>query len=302
MADIQMRFNRDMLVLSAPVTTALSKQGVNVEKDLEFTSLLEPDSIQDVFRLEKSAGATVLVAATRNMTPAALAQRNMEERASELSTAALQVAQALKPQHLLVELAPCGLPLDASSKDSLLENKDQFVRAGQVFEKNAFDAYFLNDFENITALKCALMGLRQVSDRPIFASVALDAQGNLPSQGTQEPNTLEEAVEVMEEFGASVVGFSTGAPLDTACALAQRAAHATALPLLVQLNVARKDPKQGAATSENPYYCADTMVNAALRLRKAGVQFLRAVGNASPAYTGALAATLSGLDVVCEPA
>ena len=34
-----------------------------------------------------------------------------------------------------------------------------------------------------------------------------------------------------------------------------------------------------------------------MRLRASGVQFLRATGAATPAYTGALAATTAGLDV-----
>lgn len=293
MADIQMRFHRDMLVLGSSVASSLVRQGVDVSRDLEFMNLIEPDSVFDVMRMEIAAGAQVLVAATRNMTPAQLTQRNMEDRAFELSVAALTVAEKLHPQHVLVELAPCGLPLDASSKASLLEHKDQFVQAARVFEKSAFDAYFLNEFEDTVALKCALMGIRQVSDRPVFASVAVDAQGLLPRRGT-----LEEAVATMEEFGASVAGFSTRAGLEDACSLAHRSAQATDLPLLVQLDVACKNPKQGEATKENPYYCADTMVQAASRLRAQGVQFLRAVGDASPAYTGALAATVSGFDVV----
>ena len=42
---------------------------------------------------------------------------------------------------------------------------------------------------------------------------------------------------------------------------------------------------------------ADAVVDAAVRLRASGVQFLRATGAATPAYTGALAATTAGLDV-----
>ena len=44
-------------------------------------------------------------------------------------------------------------------------------------------------------------------------------------------------------------------------------------------------------------YTPDTMANAAVKLYGAGVQFLRATGEATPAYTGALAATVMGLDV-----
>ena len=101
----------------------------------------------------------------------------------------------------------------------------------------------------------------------------------------------------MAEFGASVAGFECAAPESDVVAVARRAAGACDLPLAVQLEVLRRDPKQGAASEENPYYCADTMVSAALALRAAGVQFLRATGDASPAYTGALAAAVMGLDV-----
>ena len=292
MADIQMRFHREMLVMNSSVAAALVRQGVDVDRDLEFMNLIEPDTVRDILRMELAAGAPVLVLGTRNMTPAQLARRNMEDKAFELSVAALTVAASLKPQHVLVEIAPCGLPLDVSSKASLVEHKNQYVEAARVFEKSQFDAYLLNDFDDVVALKCALMGLRQVSDRPAFASVNVDARGGM------RRGTLEEAVAVMVEYGASVAGFCTGAPLDDACALVRAAAAATDLPLLVQLDVAEKNPKQGISTPENPYYCADTMVEAAPRLRAEGAQFLRAVGDASPAYTGALAATMFGFDVI----
>ena len=69
------------------------------------------------------------------------------------------------------------------------------------------------------------------------------------------------------------------------------------LCLLAQLVVTDRDPKQQAPTPENSYYCADTMMGAAAVLRSAGVQFLRAAGDATPAYTGVLAAAVAGQDV-----
>ena len=67
--------------------------------------------------------------------------------------------------------------------------------------------------------------------------------------------------------------------------------------MLVQLEVAARDVRAQGPTEENPYYAPDTMMPAADALRRAGVQFLRAVGDATPAYTGALVATTMGLDV-----
>ena len=63
-------------------------------------------------------------------------------------------------------------------------------------------------------------------------------------------------------------------------------------------SVAEHAPKQGVATDANPYYAPETMVAAGAALRQAGVQFLRAGGDATAAYTGVLAVTMHGLDVM----
>lgn len=293
MPDIALRFDKDMLVVSAPVSAALARQGVDVDRDLELMTVLEPDSIQEAMRLESMAGAQCLATSTAGITPARMAQVGMEDRAQDVARASLEVLRPLKPQHVLVEIGPCGLPLDASSKASLNENRDQYARAARLFEGEQFDAFFLNGFTTASDLLCALMGVRQVSDMPAFASVDVLADGTLASGR----GTLEEACAIMGEYGASVAGFSTACGIGDACALAKRAEAACDLPILVQLAVAEHKPKQGGPTDANPYYCPDAVVDAAVRLRASGVQFLRATGAATPAYTGALAATTAGLDV-----
>lgn len=293
MPDIALRFDKDMLVVSAPVSAALARQGVDVDRDLELMTVLEPDSIQEAMRLESMAGAQCLVTTTAGITPARMAQVGMEDRAQDVARASLEVLRPLKPQHVLVEIGPCGLPLDASSKASLNENRDQYARAARLFAGEQFDAFFLNGFTTASDLLCALMGVRQVSDMPAFASVDVLADGTLASGR----GTLEEACSIMGEYGASVAGFSTACGIEDACALVKRAEATCDLPVLVQLSVFEHKPKQGGPTDANPYYCPDTVVDAAVRLRASGVQFLRATGAATPAYTGALAATTAGLDV-----
>lgn len=294
MPDIAMRFNRDMLVLSAPLRATLARQGMDAQHDLEYYLLVEPEAVRDALRMEKVAGAQCLVAATEDITPARLAHHDLRDRGTEVALAALNAMRPLKPQHLLAQIGPCGLPLDGSSKASLNENRAQYAAAVRAFEGQELDALLLGSFARVDDLKCALMGARQATDVPLFASVEVDGDGALASGR----GTLEDALAVMEEFEASVAGFETAAGLAQATAVAKRAAAACGLPLLAQLQVARRDPRQGEATAENPYYCADTMVEAAVALRAAGVQFLRATGDASPAYTGALAAASAGFDVV----
>lgn len=295
MPDISLRFHKDMLVLSSPASSAFERLGVDVRRDLEMTMLLEPETLEDVHKLEAMAGAQCMVAATGTLTPARLAHGGMEASAAELARIALAAVRTQKPQHVLVELKPCGLPLDPSSKTSLMENRDQYLRFARLFEGEQFDAFLLSGFGTCADLKCALMGLRKGSDAPVMAVVDVAADGALSASRGRE--TLEDAVAVMEELGASVVGFATSAGQEEACALATRAARATTLPLLVQLDVLRRDVRQQGPTAENPYYCADSMMSAADALCQEGVQFLRAAGDATPAYTGALVATTIGSDV-----
>ena len=115
MPDITLRFHKDMLVLSSPVAVVLARQGFDVEHDLEFANLVEPEAVRDALRLNKMAGAQCLVANTEGIAPARLAHRGMEDRAAEIVRTGLSLARELKSQHVLVEIGPCGLPLDVAT-------------------------------------------------------------------------------------------------------------------------------------------------------------------------------------------
>lgn len=340
MPDIQLRFHKDMLVLSASIDAALSRQGIDAARDRQYLNLMEPDAITDALRMEQMAGAQCLVTATEDITQARLAHVRMEGDARTLAHAAVQAVAELKPQHILAEIGPCGLPLDASSKSSLNENRNQYADAARLFQDEPIDALFLNGFTRIDDLKCALMGVRQVCDLPVFASVALgdtpldpvSAAGRAqtpddavladleklmlggyelaePERATGIPaaraglavDKWPEAVSVMADLGASVVGFETAEPAFKAVAYAQQAARITDLPLLAQLRVT-VEPTARQSASLVPLedileYTPDTMAPAAVKLYGAGVQFLRATGLATSSFTGALAATVFGLDV-----
>lgn len=294
MPDIEMRFNRDMLVFSAPIDEALSRQGVDIEKDREFISLIEPEAVRNVYQMESVAGAQCLVTNTAGITAARLAHVNMEDRAAELIEASLAVVRSLRPQHIIAEIGPTYLPIDASSASSLKQNRDQYACAARAFGPDRIDALFLNGMVSLADVQCALMGVRMVYDGPVFASVDVDGSGRIVGRD----QSVEEAFGLMAEYGADVVGVATAAPIDETVEIARRARSAFDGPVLVQLAVCKNNPRQGAPTAENPYYCPDVMIEAATRLRGAGVQFLRATGNAASPYTSALVAASAGFDVV----
>lgn len=293
MPDIQMRFFKDMLVLAGPVEAVLEQRGFDIPRDMPYLLTMEPETIEDAVRSVAMTGAQCLVAPTAGITPARLAHVRMRDEAPHIAAAAVAAVRERKPQHILAEIGPCGLPLDPSSKSSLNENRAQYAQAARALADQSLDAIFLNGFTRLADLKCALMGIAQASSLPVFASVRVvggtldDGHGNTP---------LADAFAVMADLGAAVIGFETAEPVDAAVKYARQAV-AFGLPVLAQLRVRERAPKQGGPTEENPYYCADAVEQAAVALYGAGVQFLRATGAATPAYAGALCATVSGLDV-----
>ncbi len=300
MADIQLRLGKDMLVLTTSAYHQLEQQGADAERDTSLTLLVEPEVIEDIYKLEALCGVQCAVAPTAQMTPARLAHTGLEAQEEVLVRQAMEVAAAGSFQHVLVEIGPCGLPLDASSKASLLENRDQYARAAKLFANFEFDAFFLNGFSRIADLKCALMGVAKVSDVPVIASVDVNAEGMLASFqrfGICVDETIEEAAHVAVDLGAMAFGFCTDAAGEDAAALADRIVRTTSLPVMAQLFV--HNAGEGACAA--PYEDADAIVEAAELLRASGVQFLRACGSAPAAYAGALVAATEALDVVTAP-
>ena len=301
-ADIKLRFHKDMLVLSAPLDYVLARQGVSMPNDYEFISLLEPEMAQDALRLEALAGAQCLVTATEGICPARLAHMRMEQSASDIAAAAIASAQAHSPQHIICEIGPCELPLDPSSKVSLKQSQDQYEAAARACGTEAFDAILLNGMRGVADMRCAIQGVRKVYDGPLFASFDRDELDNLP---------LEEALAAMlgepgadADAQADVIGFRSAAAPDVLCDTVRAMASLTDVPILAQISVKaptdaeKKRASLGGPIEGNPYPLPDALADAALALRKAGAQFLRACGEATPAYTGALCMATMGCDCI----
>ena len=87
MPDIQMRFNKDMLVLSTPLDYQLASQGFD-PSDREYVVLCEPELIEEAFKLEKSIDVPCFVTPTEGITEARLAYARFEGRAEEMASIA----------------------------------------------------------------------------------------------------------------------------------------------------------------------------------------------------------------------
>ena len=110
MADLALRFGKDMLVVSSPIQEALRRAGIESVCDQALALLVEPETIEEAYRMETVAGPQCMVTPVADFTPARLVAVGAEGKGEALAEAALAVMAEFKPQHTLVEIAPCGLP------------------------------------------------------------------------------------------------------------------------------------------------------------------------------------------------
>ena len=261
MPDIQLRFHRDMLVLSSPIAPVLARQGFELDGDVEYATLMEPEAVEDALRLNLMAGVQCLVTETAGMTPARLAHRGMAERLPELARAAVSCAAKLRPQHVLVELGPCGLPLDASSKASLNENRDQYARAARAFEGLSLDGFFLNGFSSPSDLKCALWVCARSAALPVFASVNAGRRHVGRRSATASMRRLTMAG-VRGERGRLLHAGPRRASL-RACAAGGEAAR-----LCSRSRRRGAQPWSASGDAGNPHHRPDVMMEASQQLRR----------------------------------
>lgn len=294
MADIQMRFHKDMLVLSTSFDRAFVQQGFDPKREEAYIDLCEPELIEQAYQLEKMIDTPCFCTATECITNARLAHEKFEGQGAELASLAWELVREPNPQHTIATIGPTGLPLDESSAPSLKASRKQYQDAVGELAAHPFDALYFSGFTNGYDAQCALIGARAVYDGPLFLSYELTDEGELPSNS----HSLADAVRLADEYGADVIGIVCGARLENLETFVATLREATDKPLLVELQVRELIERALNPDRDNPYYSPDTMVEAATKLHRWGVQFVRAGGMASPAYTGALVATLAGLDVV----
>lgn len=292
MPDIALRFNKDMLVLSTPIDYQLKAQGFDGPGDREYVALCEPDLIEEAYKLESIMETPCFVTATEGITRAHLAFSRFEKQAGEIARIAYEVASEFKPQHIIAAIAPTGLPLDPSMESSVNQSIDQYGQACRELGKYPFDAIFFSGFTNLVDAQCALRGAHENFEGPVFITLVPDEAGNL-----QNEVSLAEAAAECEALGADVIGVHSGADPKSLGEFVRSIKQVTFLPILVDFEIRNSGRRLLEPTPEIPYPTSDALFTAACVLQQEGVQFFRASGSATPAYTGALCAAVLGNDV-----
>ena len=168
MADLNLRLGLDVLTIAENARNILLQAGLDVDADANVTLAIEPEVVENAIAEDLRTGAQCVVTNVINFNPSALRKMKALDEAETLAKKSAAMTQNKQVQHPLVRIFPSELPLDPTSKQSLNEHADEYKFVAKLFNKLPIDGFLLHGFENETEIKCALIGIRKVSDKTII--------------------------------------------------------------------------------------------------------------------------------------
>ncbi len=225
------------LIIDGAMGSELMKKGlpaggpVNVDYQEQVTS---------VHAEYMQAGANILL--TNTLTANALyyelhyPEANLSEENQAGAEAALKAAQGRC--FVLGDVGPTGQMLPPLGTRSREEFVEAYARQAEVLERAGVDGFMVETMMDVQEACCAVEAIRQVSRRPILASMAYatTAKGCRTMMG----HTAQHAVQHLTDAGVQAIGANCGelTPMDMVI-VTSLLSELTTLPILVQPNAGR---------------------------------------------------------------
>ncbi|MDR0500499.1 MAG: homocysteine S-methyltransferase family protein [Coriobacteriales bacterium] len=328
MPDIALRLNKDTLIIDGAMGTMLQREGALQEgMCAELLNVMESELVTDIHRRYCQAGAQCITTNSFGGTRHRLAAYGLEDRVHELNRAAVRVARAANPEHILADVGSCGMMLEPLGTASFDEVYEQYYEQIYALASEHPDAILIETMADIADARCALIAAKdatakilsaEVSDSlscndtnnnsdgneyasknstgiPIIVSCTFDSTGHMELSGTD----AAACALILEGLGASAVGINCGLGPDLILTLVQQMAQVTDLPIIVQPNagIPYVDKCGNTAFPVD----ANEFASYAERFCLAGASLIGSCCGSTPAFTAAIHAAVGGRQAALKP-
>ena len=327
-ADIVLRLGKDVLVTQGPVGTQLMAQGFDLDTPLPLLNLAEPEVVEELHRLYRAAGADCAITNTFMATSGNLAQYGLAGEVARINEAGVRIARAQGFPHVLASVGPCGAAVEPGSGACVLRGMQTdapdgprtagewpagYGAAVELYAEQIAalvagdpDALLLETFTSLDDALAAVDAAKRTCDLPVIVSMVFPEEAG-EEAGAEQPagaptdapsapgsTTPEEAARALAQAGAAAVGcncMSVDACVDTI----ERMRGACDLPPIARPNagIPTERPDGSLRWPLGP----DDFSAASVRLLRAGARILGCCCGGTPAATGAIYATVGGLQL-----
>lgn len=303
MADIELRIEKQVVVVQGAMGTMLTEMGF--DGCLPFLNLTEPETVEDLHRRYREAGADCAVTNTFLATTHRLAEYGLAEHADQINAIGVRLARRAGFAHVLGAIGPCGIEVEtgsglaalkgSSADDALVASGEapgyaaaveQYAAAAAALAQGKPDGLLIESFVDLDDALAAIEGARRSTSLPLFVNMvfATDAAAD----------DIAQVARTLQEAGAFSVGCNCMDP-DASVRAIEAMRPAVRGPLMAR-------PSAGVPVENTNGQLVwpvgpEGFSEAAVRLLRAGAGVIGSCCGSTPACTGAIYATVGGLEI-----
>lgn len=274
----------ETLLADGATGTLLQQRGLGRGDCPEEWNVSHPEVVGSIAADYARAGSDLVYTNTFGGNRLKLARYGFGDRVAEFNEAGARVARAAVGDGVLVvgSIGMTGQFLQPLGERSFDEMVEVFAEQAQALAAGGVDAIVTETFAALDELEAAMKAVKEYTDRPLLASMSFEANGR-----TMMGVTPEQAVAVMREAGADVIGANCGHGLEEMWATMEKMrAVSEDVPLLAKPNAGTPRP-----VGEQVFYEASPaeMAAYALKFRDLGVAIVGGCCGSTPAHIAAMA-------------
>ena len=233
--DLMVALKNNIVLFDGGSGTELQALGLQVGDAPEKWNLDNPGPIKTVHTKYVNAGANVLTTNSFGGSPHKLKTIHLEDKAYEINKTAASIAKSAAGNNVLVagSVGPTGVML------MMGEISEQDMATGFEIQIKGLidggaDLIIIETMSDLDEVKLALKAAKKLTKKPIVCSFTFEpgAKGFRTMMGVD----IAAAVNIVEEYGAQIVGTNCGVGIDNAIKIVAELRAFTKLPILAEPN------------------------------------------------------------------
>jgi 5-methyltetrahydrofolate--homocysteine methyltransferase len=269
--------------------TQLQNLGLIPGASPELWNAQHPDKVAQVARSYVEAGSRIILTNTFGGNRFVLGRHGLDPRVAELNFLGARISREAAGTAVLVfgSIGPTGIMLmDGTVSES--DIYETYRVQAEALHRGGVDAILVETMSDVAEMSVAARAARDAAPVPVVLSMTFDS-GRDKSR-TMMGTTPEQAVAVMEESGAWMVGANCGLGPENYVRVCERMRAVTSRPIWIKANAGMPVMKDGVV--EYPQDPA-TFAGYAGALRRAGANVLGGCCGTTPEHIRRLSAALA---------
>ncbi|HQU85673.1 MAG TPA: bifunctional homocysteine S-methyltransferase/methylenetetrahydrofolate reductase [Pyrinomonadaceae bacterium] len=192
-------------VFDGAMGTRLYEKGIYINRSYDELNLIAKDLVREVHEEYIKAGAEIIQTNTFSANRNKLQQFGLDSQFREINLSAVKIAREAAGDKVFVAgtMGPLGLRIEPYGPTSFDEAKAMFREQAEALLEGGIDVFILDTFSDLSEIQQAINAVKEISDLPIIAQIAIQMDGNTVFGATPEIFTKR-----LDDWGADVIGLN----------------------------------------------------------------------------------------------